>query len=191
METDDLSLGLSPVESALPPSRGVCALWLGSLFLLFLFSYCSSYRPPLQSISHPAQNTLSVLRLHTVYLSGHQSAPRPILCLCTERDNNDQWTLTLSGDQSWCRVYSHLQSSVFHKFLNCSYLHIYKMQLCGRKSAQGCQLFNVVGGEIVKVLQMITVRMILDRITLNISAGLWMKIMRIERWGHFLCSSVI
>ena len=56
METDDPALGLSAVESALPPSRGVCALWPGSGSLLFLVLCSSSYRPPLQSISAPSLN---------------------------------------------------------------------------------------------------------------------------------------
>jgi len=43
----------------LPPRRGVCIFWPGSLSLLFLFSYCSSSRPPLQSISHPSQKRRS------------------------------------------------------------------------------------------------------------------------------------
>lgn len=85
METDDPALGLSAVESALPPSRGVCVLWPGSLLLLFLFLCCSFYRPPLQSTSFPSQNILSMLSLHTVTYSDRvrgKAKPQPHFSEC-------------------------------------------------------------------------------------------------------------
>ena len=65
METDDPALGLSAVESALPPSRGVCSLaWLSLPVISVLC--CFSYRPPLQSITALSQTILSKLCLHIV-----------------------------------------------------------------------------------------------------------------------------
>lgn len=160
METDDLSLGLSPVESALPPSRGVCALWLGSLFLLFLFSYCSSYRPPLQSISHPVQNILSTLHLHiqSVCLSGHQSAPQPILSLCRERDNNGPQSFrSVNFDNQVVNSHGAMCTHICNQacFTSFEIVPTYTFTVCScaeDSCMQGCWLLYVVGGEIVELL---------------------------------------
>lgn len=55
-------MGLSAVESALPPSREVLARL--ALIHKFLFSCCSSHTPPLRTISHPSLNAPSVLGRH-------------------------------------------------------------------------------------------------------------------------------